>query len=160
MGVIISAFWPHFSKLSQNLWRTLYNVDEIDGWSDFFLSAALLKTFSLFLNIFWCAPFGYLYFLSFQSLNEPGLGAVINSGMALTPFSSRIGQGSNPRPAKREPSALPIDHSFRLTFFLYFHLVLYVQSILPFFLFFLVEIKKRLKIEVWMHLASSYLLDQ
>jgi len=48
--------------------------------------------FLIFLNIvFWCAPFGYLYFLSFQLLNEPGLGAGINPGMALTPFPSSIG---------------------------------------------------------------------
>jgi len=32
-----------------------------------------------------------MYFLSFQVLNEPGLGAGINPGMALTPFSSSIG---------------------------------------------------------------------
>ncbi len=31
----------------------------------------------------------YIFF--FQSLNEPGLGAGINPGMALTPFSSSIG---------------------------------------------------------------------
>jgi len=40
---------------------------------------------------FWCAPFGYLYFLSFQLLNEPGLGAGIDAGMALTPLPSSIG---------------------------------------------------------------------
>jgi len=33
--------------------------------------------------------------------------------MALTPFPSSIGQGSNPRPSGRESSALPLDHSFR-----------------------------------------------
>jgi len=37
-------------------------------------------------NIFWCAPFDYLYFLSFQLLNEPGLGLGIYPGIALTPF--------------------------------------------------------------------------
>jgi len=42
-----------------------------------------LDFFKLF---FWCAPFGYLYFLSFQLLNEPGLGAGIDPGMALTPL--------------------------------------------------------------------------
>jgi hypothetical protein len=31
--------------------------------------------------------------------------------MALTPFPSSIGQGSNPRPSDHEPSALPLDHS-------------------------------------------------
>jgi len=30
----------------------------------------------------------YVYFLSIQLLNEPGLGAGINPGMALTPFPS------------------------------------------------------------------------
>ncbi len=34
--------------------------------------------------------------------------------MALTPFPSSIGWGSNPRPSDREPSTLPLDHSFRL----------------------------------------------
>jgi len=43
------------------------------------------------LIIFWCAPFGYQYFLSFRLLNEPGLGAGIDPGMALTPFPSSIG---------------------------------------------------------------------
>jgi len=47
--------------------------------------------------------------------NEPELGAeIIDPGMALTPLPSSIGQGSNPRPSDREPSALPLDHSFRL----------------------------------------------
>jgi len=40
---------------------------------------------------FWCAPFGYQYFLSFQLLNEPGLGAGIDPGMALAPFPLSIG---------------------------------------------------------------------
>ncbi len=40
---------------------------------------------------FWCAQFGYLYFHSFQLLYEPGLGAGIDPGMALTPFPSSIG---------------------------------------------------------------------
>jgi len=40
--------------------------------------------------VFWCAPFGYLYFLSFQ-LNEPGLGAGIDPGIALTLYPSSIG---------------------------------------------------------------------
>jgi len=44
----------------------------------------------LFFHFFWCAPFGYLYFLSFQ-LNEPGLGAEIDPGMALIPYPSSIG---------------------------------------------------------------------
>jgi len=46
---------------------------------------------SFFKLFFWCAPFGYLYFLSFQLLNEPRLGAGIHPGMALTPLLSSIG---------------------------------------------------------------------
>jgi len=36
--------------------------------------------------------------------------------MALTPLPSSIGWGSNPQPSDCEPSALPLDHSFRLIF--------------------------------------------
>jgi hypothetical protein len=46
--------------------------------------------------------------------NEPELGVEIDSGMALTPLSSSIGRGSNPQPSDYEPSAVPLDHSFRL----------------------------------------------
>ncbi len=46
--------------------------------------------------------------------NEPELGVGIDPGMALTPLPSSIGQGLNPQPSDREPSALPLDHSFRL----------------------------------------------
>jgi len=35
--------------------------------------------------------------------------------MALTPLPSSIGQGLNPRPSDREPSALPLDHGFRIS---------------------------------------------
>jgi len=42
------------------------------------------------------------------------LGVGIDPGMALTPLPSSIGQGSNPQPSDCEPSALPLDHSFRL----------------------------------------------
>jgi len=45
--------------------------------------------------------------------NKPELGVGIDPGMALTPLPSSIGQGSNPRPSDREPSALQLDHSFR-----------------------------------------------
>ncbi len=58
----------------------------------------------------------FIIFNYFQLFNEPGLGAGINPGMALTPFPSSIGWGSNPQPSDREPSALPLDHSF-LRFF-------------------------------------------
>ncbi len=46
--------------------------------------------------------------------NEPELGAGIDPGMALTPLPSSIEWGLNPRLSDREPSALPLDHSFRL----------------------------------------------
>jgi len=69
---------------------------------------------NLFLNLFfWCAPFGYLYFLSFLIMNEPGLGAGIDPGIALTPLPSSIGRGSISRPSNHEPSTLLLDHSFR-----------------------------------------------
>ncbi len=45
--------------------------------------------------------------------NEPELGVEIDPGMALTPLPSSIGRGSNPQPSDCEPSALPLDHSFR-----------------------------------------------
>jgi hypothetical protein len=45
--------------------------------------------------------------------NEPELGAEIDPGMALTPLPSSIGQESNPQHYDCEPSALPLDHSFR-----------------------------------------------
>jgi len=46
--------------------------------------------------------------------NEPELGVEIDPDMAMTPLPSSIGRGSNPRPSDREPSALPLDHNFRL----------------------------------------------
>ncbi len=54
-------------------------------------------------------------FSFFQLLNEPELGAGIDPGMALTPFSSRIGRDLNPQPSDHEPSAPPVDHSFHYT---------------------------------------------
>ena len=53
-----------------------------------------------------------IFFLFFY--NEPELGVGIDPGMALTPLSSSIGQGLNPQPSDYEPSALPLDHGFRL----------------------------------------------
>ncbi len=44
---------------------------------------------------------------------EPELGVGIDHGMALTPLPSSIGQGLNPQPSDREPSALPLDKGFR-----------------------------------------------
>jgi len=52
--------------------------------------------------------------------NEPELGVGIDPGMALTPLPSSIGQGSNPQPSDCEPSALPLDHSFRYGHNMYF----------------------------------------
>jgi len=45
--------------------------------------------------------------------NEPELGAEIDPGMALTLLPSSIEWGFNPRASDREPSALPLDQSFR-----------------------------------------------
>jgi len=58
------------------------------------------------LNIFFCPPFGYLYFLPFQLLNEPELATGIDPGMALTQFPSSIGQDLNLRPSNHEQSTL------------------------------------------------------
>jgi len=52
--------------------------------------------------------------------NEPELGLGVDSGMALTPLPSSIGRGSNPQPSDREPSALPLDHSFCFIIEMYF----------------------------------------
>jgi len=55
----------------------------------------------------WLPVFSYFFY------NEPELGVGIDPGMALTPLPSSIGQGLNPRPSDREPSALPLEHGFR-----------------------------------------------
>ncbi len=47
--------------------------------------------------------------------NEPELGVGIDPGMALTPLSSSIGWGLNPRPSDCEPSAVPLDHRPQLS---------------------------------------------
>jgi hypothetical protein len=44
----------------------------------------------VFYTFFCCAPFGYLYLLSFQLLSEPELVVGINPVMALTPFPSSV----------------------------------------------------------------------
>jgi hypothetical protein len=72
-------------------------------WNGFEKNNFFLKYF------FWCAPFGYLYFLYLIILNEPGLDAGIDPGMVLTPLPSSIGRWSIPRPSNRKP----LDHSFR-----------------------------------------------
>jgi len=48
-------------------------------------------------------------------INEPGLGAEIDPGMALTPFSSSIGCDSNPRPFNCESSLLTTRPDFSPT---------------------------------------------
>ena len=58
-----------------------------------------------------CAPFGCYIFLSFHLLNEQG--PIIDPGMALTPFPSRIRWDSNPQPFDRESSSLPTRPDFR-----------------------------------------------
>jgi len=63
-------------------------------------------------KLFWCAPFGYLYFLSFQLLTEPGLGSGIDPEMALTPFPSSIGRDLNPQPSNHESSVLTTRPDF------------------------------------------------
>ncbi len=68
---------------------------------------------------FWCAQLGYLYFLSFRLLNEPGLGAQIDPGIALTPFPSSIGWESIPQPYNHGSSLLttrPDFHPFLIFF--------------------------------------------
>ncbi len=60
------------------------------------------------LIFFWCAPFGYLYFLSFLYQNW-----VLGSILAWLWHHFHLASESNPRPSNREPSALPLDHSFR-----------------------------------------------
>ncbi len=71
----------------------------------------------LFFNIFLVCPIWLPVFSYFFS-NEPELGVGINPGLALTPLPSSIGrgrpQGLNPQPSDCEPSALPLDHGFRL----------------------------------------------
>jgi len=56
----------------------------------------------------WPPVFSYFFY------NEPELGVGIDPGMALTPLPSSFGRVLNPRPSGREPSALPLDHGFRL----------------------------------------------
>jgi hypothetical protein len=72
-----------------------------------------------FMYIFLVCPIWLPVFLIFY--NEPELGVGIDPGMALTPLPSSIGRGLNPRPYDREPSALPLDHGFRLIQFMYMH---------------------------------------
>jgi len=80
---------------------------------------ARYKEFNFFSFFFGVPHLATCIFLFFY--NEPELGVGIDPGMALTPLPSSIlpssiGQGSsNPRPSDHEPSALPLDHSFRFS---------------------------------------------
>jgi len=80
-----------------------------------FLKDNYLKNF--FLIILLVCP---IWLPVFSYFSELGVG--IDSGMALTPLPSSIGRGSNPRPSDREPSALPLDHSFcfKETYFMHY----------------------------------------
>jgi len=69
-----------------------------------------------FKYIFLVCPICLTVFLSFQLLNEPGLGVGINPGMALTTLPSSIGRDSKPRPSNRESSLLTTRPDFRPKF--------------------------------------------
>jgi hypothetical protein len=58
--------------------------------------------------------------------NEPELGVGIDPGMALTPLTSSIGWGLNPRPSDHEMSAQPLNHSFCIVFYLN---ILYIKIV-------------------------------
>jgi hypothetical protein len=74
------------------------------GICQYKVTVSFINFFSVFFNIqtlnVFCrfASFGYIF--SYSSMNEPGLGAEIDPGMAFNPFSSSIWirQGSNPQP--------------------------------------------------------------
>jgi len=71
----------------------------------------LMNHTNFFLKYFFGVPHLATSILLFF-YNEPELGVETVPGMALTPLPSSIGRGSNPRSSDREPSALPLDHSF------------------------------------------------
>jgi len=58
----------------------------------------------------------FWYFLVFFLYNEPELGAGIDPGMALTPLSSSIGQGSNPRPSMCSTARPQLSYIFGTLF--------------------------------------------
>jgi len=74
------------------------------------IGEALLGYSGLVIGFFGVPHLATCIFLFFY--NEPELGVGIDPGMALTPLPSCIGQVLKPRPSDREPSALPLDHSF------------------------------------------------
>jgi hypothetical protein len=79
----------------------------LDVISFFKSKSGIIKiSFYFFVVIFCVSQLTTCIFLIFY--NEPELGAEIDSGMALTPLSSSIGRGLNPRPSKHEPSAPPL----------------------------------------------------
>jgi len=49
------------------------------------------KVFCFFLNNFWCAPFGYFFFLFKYCIDWTRIGYLNRPGMALTPFPSSVG---------------------------------------------------------------------
>ncbi len=50
---------------------------------------------NLLIKFFWCVAFGYLYFLSFQQLNEQGMSAGIDPGMTLHHFHLALDEIQN-----------------------------------------------------------------
>ena len=92
----------------------------LDALVGFFSSTAKRKKGlkKIFKCVFWCAPFGYLYF--FFSVSEPGLGVEgTHPGMDLTPFPCQDGRDSNPQPFGCEPTSLtttPSSHSLKKIF--------------------------------------------
>ncbi len=67
-----------------------------------------LCLFFFFKIFFWCAPSGYLYFLSFSIMNQNW---VFESILAWLWHHFHLALESNPWPSDREPSALPLDNS-------------------------------------------------
>jgi len=89
---------------------TVDKENQYDIYSSYFTS--FLKYLLFKKQLFLVCPI-LLPVFSYFFYNEPEPGVGINPGMALTPLPSSIGRGSNPQPSDREPSALPLDHSFR-----------------------------------------------
>jgi len=62
-------------------------------------------------NVFLVFSIWLPVFFLFSMMNQNWVQESILA-LALTPLPSSIGRESNPRPSNREPSALPLDHSF------------------------------------------------
>jgi len=116
----IFLFGEHSNKYTKSsvLSKFLFTVF-VSKYRNLFVLIKIIK-FKLFFfkNIFLVPHLATCIFLFFY--NEPELGVGIGPGMALTPLPSSIGQGSNSQPSDCEPSALPLDHSFRFKFKLFF----------------------------------------